>query len=399
MRSTMILFCLFAVPLTGLAQSTSQPIPIQSEDSKCVPAEGTCYVDITFKGGSLYQHANWYTNFIGKSKLGNLTITVNSQLETNTVSDTKASDPVTLTKNGNDVSFSYEGPIASLLPLTFSQVSFDVNMNQTVKDGLNDLLTLFAQQSKVSLPLSASTQGYATAGKAIADFLFKPELTQSRALGHFGFTPTTAPKPGYYAVLAGENNADWNRFSSGLKQLPGGGLTSDAGPVTGITYYVYEVTYITHRYETLDGALSFGKSKPWANLYLGAINNSRSGWTLDQHGSLEGDLRKQLEDAQSLLMADVDITGEEKLLIATEATDATNSAYQDRYNKLVLAVDSQNKSPEIKLPNGKTVPANPGVLYPTDELIQNVTNQNKTFGSAGVPGSRPSPRGPGFQTK
>lgn len=121
MLKAVLLITVILMPSFVLGQSTSAPILIQPEANECTPSAGSCYLDVTFMGGSLYQHANWYTNFIGRNtRQGNLTITINSQLETGTVSDTKASNPVTLTKNGNDVSFSYQGPIASLLPLTFS---------------------------------------------------------------------------------------------------------------------------------------------------------------------------------------------------------------------------------------------------------------------------------------
>lgn len=129
----------------------------------------------------------------------------------------------------------------------------------------------------MTVPLSAATLGYVSLGKSIADFLFTPQMMQSRAVGHFAFTPSTAPAPGYYAVLAGENNVDWGRFVSGLKLVAGGGLTSTAGNVTGITYYVYEVKFTKHRYVDLDAALSFGKSKSWASLYLSAMTAAGAG--------------------------------------------------------------------------------------------------------------------------
>jgi hypothetical protein len=358
----------------AMGQSTSQPLLIQPEKSDCTPSAGVCYLDLTFKGGSIYQHADWYTTFIGKNKQGNLTITVTSQLEMGNVADTKASDPVTLTKNGNDVSLSYQGPITSQLPLTFSQISFDVKINQTLRDGLNDLFTLFAQQSAVSLPFSAATLGYVSLGKSIGDFLFKPELTKNRAVGHFAFTPTTAPAPGYYAVLSGEDTPDWSRFAAGLKLAPGGMLTSNAGDVRGVTYYIYEISYNSRRYPNLNAALSFGKSKPWASLYLSALTASSSGWTLDQHESVEGNLRKQLDDAQTLLIADPDVTAEEKLTIIREASDTTNKAYQSRYTSLVAAQGSVVSAGTITV--GTTpVPTNPTVLSISHDQIDKALGQ------------------------
>jgi hypothetical protein len=397
MLKSILLMTVISIPTVVLGQATSQPILIQSETSDCTPSAGNCYLDMTFKGGSLYQHANWYTNFIGRNtKQGNLTITINSQLETGTVADTKASNPVTLTKNGNDVSFSYQGPIASLLPLTFSQVSFDVGINQTVKDGLNDLLTLFAKQSAVTVPLSAATLGYVSLGKSIADFLFTPQLMQSRAVGHFAFTPSTAPAPGYYAVLAGETNADWGRFVPGLKPVAGGGLTSDAGNVAGITYYIYEVKYNKHRYVDLDAALSYVKSKSWASLYLSAMTASRAGWTLDQHESIESNLRKQLDDAQTLLVADVDITGEEKLTVSQQASEKINSFYQDRYKTLVQAANAQSSGHTVMI-NNKPVPSDPTVLSLPHDDIAEMYDKMKTMEDSksttdGAPGLQMAPQ-------
>jgi hypothetical protein len=382
--TTLLLCCVLLSSRLTLAQSTSQPILIESEAGDCAPSQGTCYLTMTFKGGSIYQHANWYTNFIGKNKQGNLTISITAGLETgSSVSDTKASDPVTLTKNGNDVSLSYEGPIAMLLPLTFSQISFDVKINQTVKDGLNDLLTLFAQQSATVAPLSATTLGYVSAGKAIADFLFNPALTQSRAVGHFSFSPSTAPAPGYYVVLAGQDNADWNRFTTDLKRLPGGLLGSSAGSVAGITYYVYEVQYVNHRYKDLNAALSFKKSKPWASLYLSALTSAKSGWTLDQHDTTETSLRKQLDDAQTLLVSDADITAEESLAIIQEASDAVNKSYQERYKALVAAASPQPGAVVLTVGN-KSVPTNPTILSIPHDEIEHAVQQLTTLHAAAV---------------
>lgn len=220
---------------------------------------------------------------------------------------------------------------------------------------------------------------------------------QSQAVGHFAFTPSTAPAPGYYAVLAGENNVDWGRFVSGLKLVAGGGLTSTAGNVTGITYYVYEVKFTKHRYVDLDAALSFGKSKSWASLYLSAMTAAGAGWTLDQHDTIETNLRKQLDDAQTLLVADADITGEEKLTISHEANDSVNKVYQSRYKALVESNIAQSKAGTV-IVNGKTVPVDPTVLNLSHDEIEKMNEKMKTLEdakakAAGVVGLQMAPGG------
>src|SRR5271168_4421812 len=122
--SLVICSCLVSI---GAAQSTSNPILIESKPSSCTPSQGSCYVTITFEGGSVNQHENWYTSFISHSKKGNLTISIDQQLESGPVSDSKSSDPVDLTKNGSDLHISYEGPIVLTTPLTFTSISLKFN--------------------------------------------------------------------------------------------------------------------------------------------------------------------------------------------------------------------------------------------------------------------------------
>ena len=385
---------------TALSQSTSNPILIKSETSDCTPSPGTCYISVTFQGGSINQHENWYTGFISHSNQGNLTIDIDEQLEAASISDTKASSPIALKKNGSDLNISFQGPLASLIPLTFSSIGFKFQVNQTAHDDLGGFLTQLSQLPATAFPVSAATMGYVTVGKQIADFLFKAQMLQGKATGSFTFTPDNPPSPGVYAVLAAEDTSKWQPFVDGLAQIPGGGLTSKNGTVTGITYYVYEVSYRQHIYKDLNAALSKSKSVPWASLYSTAITSAGSGWTLDNHTTIEGNLRKQLDDAQTLLAADSGLTAEEKFTIGQEASDTTNRAYQKRYAALVAAATPPVPPPAITPASGGTptqtastvaaapvvvvgghsVPVNPTVLSvghdATESISQTLSNLN-----------------------
>lgn len=378
---------------TAMSQSTSTPILIHPEEGACTPAQGNCYVTITFQGGSVNQHENWYTNFISHSKQGNLTISIDEQLETGSVSDTKASDPVAMSKNGSDLNISYQGPIVDSAPMTFTSISFKVQINQTAHDDLGDMLTQLSKVSATTVPISAATSNYVTVGKQLADFLFNAQLLQGRATGSFSFTPNAAPAPGVYAILAAQDSSVWQPFVDGLAQVPGGGLTSKKGPVTGITYYTYDVKYSQHIYPNLDAALGHIKSKPWANLYFAALTSAQSGWTLDQHTTVEDSFRKQMDDAQTLLAIDPDLTAEEKLTIGQEASDAINAAYQKRYIALVKAASPPPVPPggvpaaQVITVGGQTVPVNPTVLSVGHDATENITRvmKNVQMGVAAAP--------------
>jgi hypothetical protein len=341
-------------------------------------------VSINFLGGSINQHQNWYTSFISRSNQGNLTITINAALETGTISDTRASDPITLKKNGADQNISFQSPIASAIPLTFSTFTFKTQINQSAKDDLGTMLTQLAALPASSFPVSAGTMGYVSVGKQIADFLFSAQLLQGKASGNFAFTPDTAPAPGIYVVLSADTSSQWGTFVDGLAQTPGGGLTSKAGAVNGITYYVYEIKYQRHLYVDLNAALGKAKSTPWASLFFTALTSAGSGWTLDDHTTVEGNLRKQLDDAQTLLAADPSMTAEEKLTIAQEATTATNAAYTNRYNALVATAmppppagsaggTTQAPMLQVTTATGHVVPTSPTILSISHDSTEAIT--------------------------
>lgn len=322
---------------TVLAQSTSRwtRIADASFGDTTTPSAGAAYMTLYLRAATVYQHSNWWTNFVQTSPQAVLTINLSGTIAGISVSQTKTGDPVELHTNHSMVDLGFSGIVVDHLPMTFSGLTFNLQINKTAKDGLQDLITEVATLSSEQPPvlsISQQAMGIASFSKSLADFLFRKNLLVREAEIQSPIPASGILQPGVYVCFAGDSEADYDQYlapgTPGL-QWSGSRLTYNGNPVQKVSYFVIEVGYNKRVYaQPLDVLSSI--TLPWVQLYLLAEREVTKINTCAEADSVSSDILSHLTDASALLYNDPDLINDEKDDVYNSLYKKINAARHDR---------------------------------------------------------------------
>lgn len=368
---TMILGAL-TITSNVTAQSTSGWIRISDatigDPGVTTASPNSAYVTAVFQGASVYQDSKWWTRLVEAKRQAVLSIAVSGKIAGTQVQDTRVSGPIDLRPNKGQISFGYSNiPILQNIPTTFSSISLTVTLNKSAQDGLSQLLNTLADISKSTpgLQVSQQTLGMVSATRTIADYLFKKDLLVPKMNSPSALSSSFG-RPGIYVVLAGDSEADYNRYLSAIPGHSGllwkNTLTYDGSAVTGISYFVVEIGYTTRIFAKPIDALSYGALKPWTALTRREIAGiSKSG-----DSDRVADMRSHLMDAKTLLDQDPDYIQSEKDSIDDAVHDMVIQELTARLKKLKIVPDDDQPTKETPTdqPIKRTPTTKPDLLKP-----------------------------------
>ncbi|HXM51084.1 MAG TPA: hypothetical protein VN956_24780 [Pyrinomonadaceae bacterium] len=323
------------------------------------------------RAATAYQMSNWWTKLVEKNRQSVLTVKLDGTVAGTHFSQTKLGDPIELRKNDSMVDLGHSEIVVERLPTTFSGMTFNLEIDKTAKDGLNDLITIAADMSKAQPPTLSITQqqlGIITLSKSLADYLFSKRLLVKKLSTQSPIPSTGLLRPGVYVCLAGDTNADYAKYlapgNPGL-QWDGAQLTYNNGRVQKVSYFIVEVAYQKRFFAKPLDALSYGGVKPWASLYLLAEAEVPNINSAAEAKKIHDEIQSHLSDARSLLNADYDFIAAEKTDIANAVHDELQKNYTARL-RVVGADSSEHGQPtKSQTPHSLTMPP-PLVLFSED---------------------------------
>jgi len=292
------------------------------------PSPGAAYMTVYVRAATAYQMSNWWTKLVEKNRQSVLTVKLDGTVAGTHFSQTKLGDPIELRKNDSMVDLGHSEIVVERLPTTFSGMTFNLEIDKTAKDGLNDLITIAADISKTQPPTLSITQqklGIITLSKSFADYLFSKRLLVKKLSTQSPIPSTGLLRPGVYVCLAGDTNADYAKYlapgNPGL-QWDGAQLTYNNGRVQKVSYFIVEVAYQKRFFAKPLDALSYGGVKPWASLYLLAEAEVPNINSAAEAKKIHDEIQSHLSDARSLLNADYDFIAAENLTFLGFQLDA-----------------------------------------------------------------------------
>jgi hypothetical protein len=315
-------FLLLGISTSLFAQSTSSWQRIgNTTGTDSTPSLGASYVTVVFRQASVYQNANWWTQLQERNRKATLDVGVLANFGNLRLSDAKMSHPITIKKDGSDVSFGYTGVVVGKLPTTYSNLKISVGVSKEAQDGVEQMLSTVAALSAANpaIGVSQAAMGIVTASKQIIDVLFNKQLVERKLGSELDMTPGNAVlPPGVYVALAGDRNSDWQGYfttPSGGKGLTweNGVLTFNSKPVQKVSYFVIELSYDKRVFKSPTDALSLNPAaKPWVGLY--SVARQKIGSIIDKNTAKQvvSEVRSALSDARALLETDLDYVSAER---------------------------------------------------------------------------------------
>jgi hypothetical protein len=375
-----LLLLIFPVSLAGQSTSPWKRIGNASFGDVQNPSPGAAYMTLFLRAATVYQKSNWWTNFVEKNRQAVLTLNLDGNFANTHVSRTIVGDPITLQKDDSLVDLGFSGIVIDHLPTTFTSVTFNVQINKTAHDGLNDLISMVSNLSQTQPPvLSVSQQavGVINLSKSLADYLFNKNLLVKKVNSRSPIPASGILAPGIYVCLAGDSVSDYEHFLAGRHDLKWDGttLTSDDTPVQKISYFVIEVGYSSKFFaEPLD-SLSFGAVKPWAALYLVAESEVPNISDAASEQKIHDDIQSHLNDARTLLSGDQDYIEGERESIAAAVHDKIQAAVDSRLRLLGLVQAASQPSQ----PGGRVsfISATPDQLRQQHDLLDRIRLSNR----------------------
>jgi hypothetical protein len=345
---TVLLICLGSVPVAcAVAQATPtfkstspwQKIGAPTAGLSAAPAVGEGYMTVTVRKAAAWQNSNWWTNFVERNRNAVLTANLTATIANIPVSQTATGKPIDLVKNKSMADLGYSGLLVDHLPLTFSGMNVNLQINKTAQDGLASLITEVSQLSTSQPPvLAISSQAMAITSfaKNVADFLFHADLIVGLAGTTNPFSASDAIDPGIYVCFAGDQESDYNNFLSHPDQLKwdGANLTFSGNAVSGVSYFVIEVNYESTFFAKPIDALNFGASKPWVVLIKTAEGEIPGVTSATQAANVENDIESHLANAYTLLYQDYSFIDSERDQIYKAAHDKLTDEFQQRMKDL-----------------------------------------------------------------
>lgn len=336
-RALLLIVLLMCIPVLLPAQSTSRWTRVgdASFGDTATPSPGAAYMTLYVRAATLYLNSNGWTNFIERNRQAVLTVNLSGTIAGIGVSQTRTGDPVELHRNHTMVDLGFSGIVVDHLPMTFSGLTFNLQINKTARDGLQDLITEVATLSSEQPPvlsISQQAMGITSFSKSLADFLFRKDLLVKEAEIQSPVPASGVLQPGVYVCFAGDSEADYDRYltpaSPGL-QWSGSRLTYNGKPVQRVSYFVIEVGYNKRVYAHPLDALS-STTSPWVQLYLLAEREIPTINSAADAARVTNDIQSHLTDASALLYSDPDLINDEKDDIANAVYQKINKARHQR---------------------------------------------------------------------
>lgn len=375
----------------SLSTSAFIPIPSIAQDGKTIAActgkkagFGHSYVSIAIERMTVNRADSYlYTIFNpNRTTFGSATL-----------SATYNSQSLSVTKIGSSIALNGKKPMVDLgvswgmldrIPWVIRNATFNIKLGYSADSAIDSTVNAFNGITSAIPDYTLSTSlatGFAVT-KAADNLLFGPSratdlLRAERSL------PLMADQlcDGYYVVFAASNKAIYEKYSAPniywseqAKDLSFNGI-----PISDASYVVVSVKVADSFYPAPEDAFN-DSSKLWASKYQDVLSSLADlAWvgTIDEVIAKQKAVRTNLNDAHTLLTADMDLTMPEKDAIhkyaQDEALQALNVAMSRvKANKEVTVASTTGALSSIISMNSKIVPTATKALIAN--LVQNPTN-------------------------
>ena len=285
--------------------------------------------------------SNWLREVFRGKREAIISVEFSSNSGTRSVEDKRSSPPLTIVGGKEKVlDRSWSIYIANSMPtIDFTSAKVIVSIAISSKDGADDLLSLAGTISETTpgLSFSQAAVGATTASFEVIKFLFDADVVEKKVetTKDLATTGNTTIKPGYYAVLAADEQRLYSEYVkySGALEWTGSELRMGSQPLNDeVSYVVLRVDYTDRKYQDPANALS--SFKPWARKYSEAHSKASDFFDLQAASYARSEVQKLLNEAYTLLKADPDFIWAEKTDIHKALAGVVSERFGEAYRTL-----------------------------------------------------------------